>query len=128
MLKRLAILILLLWPCACSGPAKPEETVKVPETRLTNPEAEIHGGELFRRYCAICHGVDGDGRGRRAADLTSSPQNFHDPVWAARTPPAKIFTTIRDGVAESSMPSFRALGETDRWDIVAYVVSLGKSS
>jgi len=126
-MRRTAIALVLLFPLACSEPPAKEpaaEAIHVPQAQLVSPEARQRGKNLFMKYCAICHGVNGDGHGARSVDLTAAPRNFHDPVWAARTPPTKLFRTITDGISASSMPSFRPLDESERWDLVAYLMSL----
>ncbi|HME69972.1 MAG TPA: cytochrome c [Myxococcota bacterium] len=37
---------------------------------------EVRGGELYRRYCASCHGVDGHGDGSLAASLNQKPADL----------------------------------------------------
>jgi mono/diheme cytochrome c family protein len=125
-------LIWTLLPCllASCEPAetKVENAVVVPTARLSDRASIEHGRALFRRYCALCHGLNADGKGVRREGLSADPRNFHDPVWREKTSPADIFRTISDGLSQSSMPSFRALTEEERWDIVAYLESLGREA
>ena len=37
---------------------------------------EVRGGELYRRYCASCHGADGHGDGPLAALLNQKPADL----------------------------------------------------
>jgi mono/diheme cytochrome c family protein len=37
---------------------------------------EAHGGDLFRRYCAACHGTEGRGDGPIAPSLHPPPANL----------------------------------------------------
>ncbi|HTF36041.1 MAG TPA: cytochrome c [Myxococcota bacterium] len=37
---------------------------------------EVRGGELYRRYCASCHGVEGRGDGPLAASLNQKPADL----------------------------------------------------
>jgi mono/diheme cytochrome c family protein len=37
---------------------------------------EVRGGELYRRYCASCHGVDGHGDGPLAMSLIQKPADL----------------------------------------------------
>ncbi|HBZ70121.1 MAG TPA: cytochrome C [Deltaproteobacteria bacterium] len=41
----------------------------------THTEA-VRGSELYRRYCASCHGVDGHGDGPLAASLSPKPADL----------------------------------------------------
>jgi len=37
---------------------------------------EVRGSELYRRYCASCHGIDGQGDGPLAASLSPKPADL----------------------------------------------------
>lgn len=74
-----------------------------------------HGGELYVEYCAVCHGVDGQGR------VGASLQNFPGiDVGAA------LEQTISDGIPGSVMPAWAEsnggpLTDQQIDDIVAYI-------
>jgi len=76
-------------------------------------------GELFRRYCAKCHGADGTARAGRLSmpsipDLTDGP-------WHGRRSEAKLLASILDGRGDD-MPPFRAKISADQaHSLVAYV-------
>lgn len=74
-----------------------------------------NGGELYVEYCAVCHGVDGQGR------VGASLQNF--PGIDAG---AALEQTISDGILGSVMPAWAEsnggpLTEQQIDDIVAYI-------
>jgi mono/diheme cytochrome c family protein len=80
------------------------------------------GAELFRIYCAICHGADGAGEGqvseyfRRIPDLTA--------LYVRQYPDGRLYTVIRAG--RSNMPGYaESLGVDERWAIVHYIRTLG---
>ena len=50
----------------------PKEIKKVPVTQ-TSP---VSGSEMFRTYCAVCHGVDGKGGGPAADSLKQAPADL----------------------------------------------------
>lgn len=129
-MKRLIWMLLLPCSLVSCEPAetKSEEAITAPTARLSDPASIENGRALFRRYCALCHGLNADGKGVRREGLSADPRNFHDLVWREKTSPEDIYRTISDGLSQSSMPSFRALTEEQRWDIVAYVESLSGSS
>jgi mono/diheme cytochrome c family protein len=118
----------LLSSTACSGPdadlPPPYARLPVPEARLRSPEARARGRELFLANCALCHGQRADGRGRRAAGFARPPASFSDPTWRARTSPRRAYFAIREGLHGTPMPSWRALGEEECWDLVAYVLAV----
>jgi mono/diheme cytochrome c family protein len=82
------------------------------------------GRALFLEHCALCHGVNADGRGVRHSALAGRPQDFTDPTWARRTPPARVAQVIRQGVRGTSMAAFRVLDDEQIADLVAYLRSV----
>jgi high-affinity iron transporter len=114
---------LALFGCSGGAPRSPR-TEAVPAARLADPAARDRGRALFARYCALCHGERGDGRGERRTGLSSPPQDLTDPAWQSRTSTLQVFRTLREGVPGTPMPSWAALSEDDAWDLVAYVRSL----
>ena len=98
--------------------------VAVPEAALASKEASNRGRALFLEHCALCHGERADGRGVRREGLTSPPRDFTDPGWRLRTSPRRVFYTIREGVRGTAMPAWAALGDSDVWDLVAYLRSV----
>ena len=101
------------------GPESPDE--------LWDEETLARGADLFSHHCAICHGERGDGRGLRAGSLSSAPRDFTNPVWRDEKQPGALFRTISDGVPGTAMPPWApALTEAERWDLVAYVLNVGR--
>jgi high-affinity iron transporter len=96
----------------------------VPAARLASTDAVTHGGELFQKYCTLCHGPRGDGRGLQREGLNPTPRDFTDPSWRLKTSPRHVYFAIREGVATTAMPSWKSLTEQDGWDLTAYVLSL----
>jgi len=88
-------------------------------------EAVDRGRALFQKYCTLCHGVRGDGRGLQQEGLVPPPQDFTDPGWRTTTSARRVFFAIREGRARTAMPSWKSLSEQDGWDLTAYVLSLG---
>jgi high-affinity iron transporter len=103
-------------------------SVTVPEARLSSAEARVRGRALFEKNCVLCHGLRGDGHGRRSTGLSPRPPDFTSPQWRARTTPRRVFFVIREGVRGTAMPSWKWLGEDDAWDLVSYVLSLAETS
>ena len=99
---------------------------RVPETdrKRVNPlagqaEAIAAGGRMFEDHCAKCHGEDATGRGKRPSLRSDRVQSATD---------GEIFWLLRNGNLPRGMPTWAALPEPMRWQIIAYVKSLGPTS
>lgn len=97
---------------------------KVPEAdrNRTNPfagqaEAVSAGSRLFADHCAKCHGADALGRGKRPSLRSKEVQRAAD---------GRIFWFLRNGNLRRGMPSWSSLPEPSRWQIIAYLKSLGE--
>ena len=85
-----------------------------------------HG--LFRRHCAHCHGITGDGAGPTAGFLRPYPRDFRRGVFKfTSTGPAQKPTiedlkkTLKHGIPGTAMPSFVLLPEVEIDALVEYV-------
>ena len=100
--------------------------VAVPQELLGSSAARQRGAAAFREHCALCHGDRGDGQGVRREGLSTSPRDFTDPQWRRLATPRRVFFAIREGLAPSAMPSWKALPEQQAWDLTAFVLSLAE--
>ena len=116
-----------LWNCsaialvmlACSANAQP--TVKrVPVTR-TNPTS---GAEMFRTYCAACHGQDGTGNGPAAEALKKAPANLTELAAknAGEFPAQRVAEFIK---GDLTAPAAHGSREMPVWGAVLPSVSQG---
>jgi len=94
------------------------------EATLRSPEARARGRKLFAEHCALCHGENADGRGRRSEGLVGRPADFTSAGWRAAMTPDRVFTVIREGKPGTSMPAWRSLDNRDVADLTAYVLSV----
>jgi mono/diheme cytochrome c family protein len=80
------------------------------------PEAIAAGGRVFEDHCAKCHGEDATGRAKRPSLRSDRVQRATD---------GEIFWLLRNGNLPKGMPTWAALPEPMRWQIIAYIKSLG---
>jgi mono/diheme cytochrome c family protein len=113
--------LLMLASCDRRGAAPQPAPAPAPR-----PEAIARGATLFAHLCTPCHGERGDGRGVRRARLATAPADLTR-LSEKRRDPQRLFEVLSDGVAGTDMPSWRALPEGDRRDLVAFVRSLSGS-
>lgn len=83
---------------------------------------------LFRRHCARCHGVTGDGRGPTARYQAPYPRDFRRGVFKWKStyrdnPPtvADLHALLNRGVPGTAMPSFALLSGKERDLLRQYV-------
>ncbi len=81
-----------------------------------NLEAVLAGRSLFERHCASCHGAGGRG-GRAAPALDTEVVNG--------APAGDLFWFVTNGDLRAGMPAWSRLPEARRWQLVAYLKSLG---
>jgi len=95
------------------------------------------GKQVYDRYCVVCHGPNGDGKGltgvihRAQANgvvITTYPRNFTRGVFKFRSTPTgtlprdeDLLNTITNGIPRSGMPSHKDVPLEDRRAVVAYV-------
>ncbi len=90
------------------------------------------GQEKYSLYCAVCHGVAGDGNGpTKAFNLPAA--NFFDParaVGAPGKPEGGIFKVLTEGVGggATGMVAFNdRLSPNERWAVILYIRALQKT-
>ena len=81
-----------------------------------NAAAAAAGRRIFDQTCQSCHGPAG--RGDRGPALDSGR-------FVRGNADGDIFHTIRAGVPGTQMPPFPALSDTQVWQLVAYIGTLG---
>ena len=83
-----------------------------------------NGAKLYSQECAPCHGTRGMGDGPQASQLPVpvAPIGLSDSSRQAT--PAEWYTLVTQGNLEKYMPPFANLTDRQRWDVVAYTMSL----
>jgi|GEM_PF-1543867 len=77
------------------------------------------GATHFQQYCASCHTQ------ATAAEISAgAPEHLISAGWVEQTSPAEMFTLLSEGKPDEGMPAFASLSTGDRWDLVAYLLSM----
>jgi mono/diheme cytochrome c family protein len=100
-------------PAPTLGPLFP---AKAPSTQ--------NGATIFAEKCAACHGKTGLGDGPQGIQLGVTVPAFGLPEIARPASPAQWYTTVTRGNMERFMPPFTSLSDQERWDVVAYAMTL----
>jgi mono/diheme cytochrome c family protein len=129
-MKAMGALVMSLVLSACSAEKAPSaidyDEIEVPVERLFSDDARGRGRALFRRKCALCHGERADGNGARREGLSGKPINFHNREWRANTSPLAVFQILSEGKRGTSMPAWPTLSDEQKWDVIAYVLSVAE--
>ena len=83
---------------------------------------------LFRRYCAECHGISGDGAGNRAGSLYPYPRDYRLGVFkytsthsGGKPSDADLARILENGAVGTAMPSFAELDSAVGRALLEYV-------
>lgn len=87
------------------------------------------GQGLYARKCAVCHGAEGRGDGPAQLVLFPRPRDLTSGKFKIRSTPTlptdeDLLRVVTRGIPGTSMPSWAALTEAERRDLVAYVKTL----
>ncbi|GIV65559.1 MAG: hypothetical protein KatS3mg046_819 [Bellilinea sp.] len=93
----------------------------------TIPPDPQRGAQIYAEKCAACHGERGMGDGPQASQLTVPVPPLGDLSLAQGVRPVEWYQIVTNGNIERFMPPFRSLDERQRWDVVAYALSLSLS-
>lgn len=83
-----------------------------------------NGQALYAEKCLPCHGETGLGDGQQGKQLPVPVAALGLPETARKASPARWFTVVSQGNIERYMPPFTSLSEKERWDVVAFALSL----
>ena len=121
----------LLTICVAGGWAAVNAQGGPDAAQIKNPvaasaESVAAGQQLYRRQCASCHGINGEGG--PGNDLIPAAPDLTDATWDHGSSDGAIFDSIRNGVApEFNMVPFKdKLTDTDIWNVVDYLRSIAK--
>lgn len=106
-----------------------------PETPVASPAAAgplfplippdpAKGAAIYVEKCAACHGQQGQGDGPQAANLPNPVAALGAPEVAHQAAPAEWYRVVTQGNLERFMPPFPSLNDRQRWDVVAYALTL----
>jgi mono/diheme cytochrome c family protein len=117
---------------AALGFALQNWTTRAQARKLKNPyppssEAIAAGRQLYTEHCRSCHGLQGDGKGERAAELSVAPGDFTNRSKMAELSDGELYWQITQG--RRPMPGFaEKLNEQQRWQVVDYIRTFAEAA
>jgi mono/diheme cytochrome c family protein len=102
------------------------EAAKIKNPVAATPESIDAGKQVFRRYCASCHGTTAEGGS--GSDLIPAAPDLTDSEWKHGSTDGEIFYVTKNGVPpELNMePWGDRINDTAIWNVVNYIRSLAK--
>jgi mono/diheme cytochrome c family protein len=100
---------------------------KVTEPWKSDDKMLAYGTKLYAQNCAMCHGEKGLGDGAAGAALNPKPRNLVEGPWKKGAGQIAHYKTLTDGIAGSSMSSYKHLKPVDRWALVHFIESITKA-
>jgi mono/diheme cytochrome c family protein len=93
------------------------EAAKIKSPVSSTPESIATGQQVYRRYCAVCHGTNGEGGS--GSDISAPAPDLTD---------SEIFYVIKNGVPPdlNMEPWGDRIKDDDIWNVVNYIRSLAK--
>ncbi|MFQ5799736.1 MAG: c-type cytochrome [Bacteroidota bacterium] len=110
-----------------------EANLDEPVTHMPVSYEQRQGRYLYMKYCAVCHGEQGEGDGFNSFNLDPKPRDFTDADYMNALSDARLAETISQGgrgVSRSVlMPSWGGrLSKEEIEFLVSYLRLFGKSS
>ena len=113
-------------PLTATSPRKGgnPEAAKLISPVADSPEARAAGRRTYQRLCGRCHGPEGKGDGG-GAGAGGQPADFTDAEWIFGGSPGEVYTVIRDGTSADMDSYAERISDTEIWNLVHYIRSLG---
>jgi len=97
------------------------------DTTAADATTLLRGGDRFHVFCAVCHGVAGNGSSVVGDNMRPTPPPALTSAPIVRLGATQLYAVITDGFGR--MPAYAAqLTPADRWAVVAYVRMLQRGA
>src|ERR1051325_11128600 len=90
------------------------------------PESIASGKQLYQRYCASCHGANGEGGSGN--DLIPAAPDLTDKEWKHGSTDGEIFAVIKNGAPPdlNMVPFADQIKDADIWNVVNFIRSIAE--
>ena len=102
------------------------EAAKVKNPVAATAESIAAGKQIYTRYCAVCHGTNG--QGGSGSDNSPPAPDLTDEEWNHGSTDGEIFDVIKNGVPpDLNMGPWRdRIKDPDIWNVVNFLRSIAK--
>jgi cytochrome c5 len=113
---------------ASATPPKSSPTA-APQTNpvKATPESQAHAKKVYGYDCAMCHNLNGDGKGDVAQSMKLTLKDYTDPAALKDMTDGQLYVVIKDGKGQMPEEGSRAKPD-DIWNLVIYIRSMAKKS
>lgn len=118
----------VLGESAAAAPAGAQMDAGMKNPVKPTTESQAKAKQLYSIDCAMCHGDNGNGKSDLATSMNLTLADFTDPKSLSGRMDGELFNVIRNGTADTKMPSedkARA-SDTEVWNLVIYVRNFSK--
>ncbi len=85
------------------------------------------GAHLYRKHCAVCHGLPGQPETQIANGMYPHPPKLTEGKGVTDDEPGESYWKVANGIRLTGMPGFRsALSETQMWQVSLLVANADK--
>jgi mono/diheme cytochrome c family protein len=96
-----------------------------PSVDMTQAAVIARGENVYRIYCAQCHGYNFDGNGTVGQSFAPLPTDLHG-TRVQNSLPGELFKSIIYGIPDGRQPPLHAtITFEDRWNVIAFIKSIG---
>jgi len=96
-----------------------------PSVDMTQAAVIARGQKVYRIYCAQCHGYNYDGNGTVGQSFAPLPTDLRS-AKVQNSPPGELFKSVSYGIPDGRQPPLHStIAFEDRWEVIAFVKSLG---
>ncbi|HEX3967717.1 MAG TPA: cytochrome c [Edaphobacter sp.] len=106
-------------------PAIPLEAIHMVNPVKPTSESQTHAKKVYGYDCAMCHAVNGNGKGDVVADLKLTLKDYTDPAALKDMSDGELFYIIKNGKGQMPGEGDRAKPD-DLWNMVILVRSFSK--
>lgn len=104
----------------------PAEAARMVNPFPPNPESLARAKKIYGYDCAICHGVNGNGKGEAATDLKLVMKDYTDPAALKDLSDGTLFYIIRNGKGQMPPEEEARAKAQDVWNMVVLVRSFSQ--